>query len=431
MKVVRVTNLAPGMKLGEDITVKVAGKRKVMLAYNHKLEPNEIDWLARRGIKTVKILESSDAARDLVLKTDIERLSQQAQPIPTEVRKYTEKEVRTQFSRISAFVKQRVNLDEFRAESVKEMQTRFKEPLFVRRIGETIAELRTPVMNIIKAILSSNQTSVNLCSLKSIDNYTHEHCLNVAIICVSYGRAFQHKDETSRTILADLFNLAMAGVLHDLGKTLIPRSILNKSGGLSDTEWEAMKMHPMYGWNILEQQSMISNYGKLAVLQHHINADGSGYPQKIAHKTLSMLTKILSVADRYDAMTSDRPYRAGVPLPDAIRMIHEEGKLGWLDPEVVKNFINLVGICPVGTIVIGLEEPFVGVKGLVTGLSLMDPSKPIITFVPGQGEQVKVNTQKEPVKFRIVRAFAKDDIQDDLPEDPEGEVSTESLNEDW
>ncbi len=136
--------------------------------------------------------------------------------------------------------------------------------------------------------------------LKSYDDYTFTHCLNVSMLCFIFGRWLRLPEE-------ELKNLTVSGLLHDIGKVSINYDLLNKPGKLSPEEFEAIKSHPQKGYEMIKDQNFSENV-KLAVLQHHEKSDGSGYPNGLTGENLSDFGKIVAITDIYDAMTSDRSY---------------------------------------------------------------------------------------------------------------------------
>ena len=132
----------------------------------------------------------------------------------------------------------------------------------------------------------------------------------------------------------------MAGLLHDIGKIAMSNEILNKCGRLNDAEWMVLKRHPEVGYSIL---TSVNDYASLAecVLTHHERWDGTGYPQRLKGEEIPFYARIISVADAFAAMTSDRPYRKAMSEIDAIQAIKaESGK--QFDPKIVKVFLEIV-----------------------------------------------------------------------------------------
>jgi HD-GYP domain-containing protein (c-di-GMP phosphodiesterase class II) len=134
----------------------------------------------------------------------------------------------------------------------------------------------------------------------------------------------------------DMYELEMGALLHDIGKVGVPDSILNKPDKLTPEEYEVVKRHPEFGWTVIRKLRGLEQ-SSLYVLHHHENFDGTGYPAKLKGHETPIGARIVSVIDAFDAMVSARPYRKGMPIPEALRRLHEvSGK--QFDPAVVNSF---------------------------------------------------------------------------------------------
>ena len=158
------------------------------------------------------------------------------------------------------------------------------------------------------------------------DRESRQHNLRVARLCVHIGR------ELSMSA-AELRILARAGLLHDIGKVGIPDAVLGKHTALDESEWTLMRCHPEMGLNLLDRAGR-SSREVLAVLYHHERLDGSGYPYGLSSEAIPLEARIVAVADTYDALTSDRPYREACSQYQARRVLNEEAG-SRLDPKAV------------------------------------------------------------------------------------------------
>jgi HD-GYP domain-containing protein (c-di-GMP phosphodiesterase class II) len=163
----------------------------------------------------------------------------------------------------------------------------------------------------------------------------------------------------------------MAGLLHDLGKAFMPNEVLNKPGKLTDAEFAIMKRHPAEGHKLLAESRIVGTIPLDVVLHHHEKVDGSGYPERLASDRISLHAKMGAVCDVYDAITSNRPYKAGWDPAESVRKMAEWSK-GHFDEAVFQAFVKSIGIYPVGSL-IRLHSGRIGVVVDQTGASLLRP----------------------------------------------------------
>lgn len=171
-------------------------------------------------------------------------------------------------------------------------------------------------------------------AIEAKDKYTKGHCERVTKYCIAIAKAMGMDNEA-------LNSLEFAGLLHDIGKIGVPSNVLTKPERLSDDEFAAIKEHPSTGYEIIKDNDFLSDCANI-ILQHHERLDGKGYPMGLKSNEINVLSKILSVADSYDAMTSSRPYR-NVPLTseEAIMQL-EANKNTQFDEEIVNVFVSLI-----------------------------------------------------------------------------------------
>jgi putative nucleotidyltransferase with HDIG domain len=200
-----------------------------------------------------------------------------------------------------------------------------------------------PVVNeIVDSIDHNSHALISLCRLKTADEYTYMHSVSVCALMVSLGRQLGLDDETVR-------DAGMAGLLHDLGKAVMPPEIINKPGKLTDEEFDIIKTHPVRGHEMLLESGVDNEHVLDVARHHHERMDGKGYPDGLPADKISLIARMSAVCDVYDAITSDRPYKAGWdPAESVSRMAKWEGHF---DPVVLQTFIKTVGIYPVGSLV--------------------------------------------------------------------------------
>ncbi|HEU4363995.1 MAG TPA: HD-GYP domain-containing protein [Candidatus Krumholzibacteria bacterium] len=214
-----------------------------------------------------------------------------------------------------------------------------KHPVQIRK-AHRLTQQMADIIKVDESVL------VGLTSIKDYDEYTFAHSVNVSVLSMVIADHLGLPRE-------QVAEIGVAGLLHDIGKTHIPLSILNKPGRLSPEEWDIMARHPMLGViELTRVRSLRSIAAPLFVtLEHHVHFAGGGYPQKPGAWDLHPHTLIVSVADVFDAMTTHRTYRTNPVTPErALRFIHAmSGKL--FDPLVARTFIHAMGVYPNGTVV--------------------------------------------------------------------------------
>jgi len=225
-----------------------------------------------------------------------------------------------------------------------------KEVINSIRLGRTanVKKVKRAVQAIVDQVLNNESSLMGLTTLRDYDEYTFTHSVNVCIFSVALGR------KLGLTKL-QLYDLGIAALFHDVGKSRVPLEVLNKQGGLSDEEWRIMQAHPWLGVLTLfglRGYGEIPYRGMIVAYEHHMKTDLTGYPKSVRSRELSIYSKVVAVADGFDAATSRRVYQTTPIQPDQVlKEMWENPRRGY-DPVVVKAFINLIGIYPVGTCVI-------------------------------------------------------------------------------
>lgn len=199
------------------------------------------------------------------------------------------------------------------------------------------------VESVIDSVMRNDDAIVSLTKLRDFDEYSYTHSINVAVLAVAFGKNLGLSHKMLRA-------LGSAGIFHDLGKAKIPEAILNKPGKLTEEEFEIMKSHPQKGFELLAQQGGAGEDVLLGVLQHHEKHNGRGYPDAASGDEVSVLARIIAVADVYDALTSERVYKKGMLPYKALSLMYsmrgEDFHTGY-----VERFIKSMGIYPVGSFV--------------------------------------------------------------------------------
>lgn len=212
------------------------------------------------------------------------------------------------------------------------------------RLGRAIdAEECLPLVDEIASSVWRNPGAmISLARLKTHDDYTYMHSVAVCALMVSLARQLGADEQETRVA-------GIAGLLHDMGKALMPLDVLNKPGKLTDEEFRVIKSHPERGFELL--QGGAAPAAALDVcLHHHEKMDGSGYPKGLRGDQISKMARMGAVCDVYDAVTSDRPYKAGWDPAEAIRNM-AEWRGGHFDDAVFQAFVKSLGIYPTGSLV--------------------------------------------------------------------------------
>jgi HD-GYP domain-containing protein (c-di-GMP phosphodiesterase class II) len=218
------------------------------------------------------------------------------------------------------------------------------------RLGRSpnIKKIKRVVQGIVDQILNEETSLIGLTTIRDYDEYTFTHSVNVCIFSVALGKRLGLGK-------IQLYDLGMAALFHDIGKSRVPAGVLNKATGLSDEEWRLIAAHPWLGALTLFQlrgQQELPYRAMIVAYEHHMKTDLTGYPRPIRDRSMSMFSKIVAVADGFDAATSRRSYQTTPLTPAQVMLELRDNPRRGMDPVVVKAFINLTGIYPVGTLVI-------------------------------------------------------------------------------
>ncbi len=273
------------------------------------------------------------------------------------------------------------------------------------RMGRTpsIRKIKRVVQGIVDQILNEETSLISLTAIRDYDEYTFTHSVNVCIFSVALGRRLGMTK-------IQLYETGLAALMHDIGKSRIPIDLLQKSGDLTEEEWRWVAAHPWLGvlalFQFRRQQEELSYKAMTVAYEHHMRIDLTGYPKAIRPRTLSMMSKIVAVADGYDAATSRRAYQTvPYPPPMVLQEMRDNPKRG-MDPVVVKAFINLLGIYPVGTLVVldtfelavvysanpspeSLSRPIVKIVSDANGLLMQPPLTVDLAIPDAAGEYAR------------------------------------------
>jgi len=235
------------------------------------------------------------------------------------------------------------------------------------------------VQALVDSILNDESFMLGLTTIKNHDEYTFNHCVNVCIYSVAMGQRLGF----SKSCLG---KLGMAALFHDVGKVEINWDILNKPGGLTQNEWEVVKTHTLHGARLLARLCHLDERSLRAIIvayEHHMNFNLSGYPASHQERPLDLYSRIVRITDAFDAMTTVRIYRSTAcsPHQSVVYLFKEAGKN--FDPTLVKIFVSMVGIYPVGTVLeLDTGEITVVVK---PARDINDIARPLVRIIADAG----------------------------------------------
>ncbi len=237
----------------------------------------------------------------------------------------------------------------------------------------------SPLQQIVSAMLDSllrdPAAVLGLTAIKSHDEYTLNHSINVCIMSLSLGAALTLDEES-------LHSLGLSALLYDLGKVRIPEDILVKQGPLTTDEWNVVKSHSEEGADLLKRIQMVDQMPMIVAYEHHQRHDLQGYPEPTGGQEQHLFSKVVAISDAYDAMTTCRPFRREI-RPDKALAVLMQGRGKAYDPDIVKSFVALLGIYPMGAVVM-LDDRRIGIVYRVNNDDLLHPRVKILVDPEGR-----------------------------------------------
>lgn len=229
-------------------------------------------------------------------------------------------------------------------------QTKVKAVAAIKKTFDTItrtksintAEFRPVIEDIIGELLHNRNAVLHMTDIRAYDDYTFGHSINVCIYSAFVGVALGYSE-------ARLKDLALGAILHDIGKVLVPTEILNKPARLTEAEMDIVRQHAAAGFEILRKSPEFSSVAAHVAFQHQERLNGSGYPRELKGEEIHEYARIAAIADVYDALTSDRPYRQGMLPHEAYEYMSANAGIEF-DYHLLKIFFKRMALYPVGTI---------------------------------------------------------------------------------
>ncbi|WP_057831627.1 HD-GYP domain-containing protein [Colwellia sp. TT2012] len=229
-----------------------------------------------------------------------------------------------------------------------------------------VVEAKESTDAIVDSIFRNQDALACMTRLRIKDEYLVEHSLNVAILMTLFAKHLAFDREI-------IEQLALGAFLHDIGKVLVPPEILHKTGKLTAQEFTVMKSHVDLGMEVLKESADLSELVIEVVQQHHERLDGKGYPKQLNDQQITQHGRMIAIVDSYDAMTAERVYKAGMHPIKAFNLLMKDAPNSY-DKVLVEQFVNCLGIYPIGTLV----KLTSGKLGLI---SRLNKSKPLLPFV--------------------------------------------------
>ena len=332
---IKIEEAKQGMKLAEEVYVHISDDRPAVMAAREGMELDDklITMLARHKVKTVDVYMDAPEIKKAVVPQAEEAVPwSQRTDLPPE-----------KLSLVKSVIK-----DELKEEAVNSVRKLFN--CFDRKDGtlnkttayQCVDNIEQVVGDLVNVFSEDADSLVHINDLKSFDDYTYHHSLSVSMLAMATGRELGFDNN-------ELFRLGRCAMMHDVGKQLIPLNIINKKGKLSEKEFEAIKNHSSLGASSLKAINLGDIEMWNGIMYHHEKVNGTGYPRQLKGKDIPLFSKIISVADVYDAVTSYRAYRNPMLPSEAFEVIGRDIGAAF-ELEIVKAFFAKLDLYPVNSV---------------------------------------------------------------------------------
>ncbi len=345
MKRIAIYNVKPQMVLAKEVYSR---NGRLLLRKGTELNKQWIDRLVDFGIPTVYIEGNSEPEEILVENAGTASSRNRSKKVYVEdVPDVISWEVREEAERV-----------------VQEIMDDVKTGRLIKT-----NKARKVIENIVSQLINNRHIVGKLADIRILDDYTFAHSVNVCILSISTGIFFGYSKLRLR-------ELGIGALLHDIGKMRVPDEILNKKGPLTDKEFEEIKRHTILGYELLSEHPEITSNAARISLQHHECFNGTGYPWGVKDIDIHEYSKIVAIADVYDALTADRVYKNAILPYEAMEIIIASSGYQF-DPKAVKLFVENSEIYPVGSIV----ELSNGATAMVVNVNRALPTRPIVKLI--------------------------------------------------
>lgn len=283
--------------------------------------------------------------------------------------------------------------EELKMKTINSLRSLMRNNISKQEIQASLKIIGKQIVDIVDEISINEDTMINMVNLKVASEYTFYHCVDVCVLSIVLGVALNFNKE-------DLYLLGTASLLHDVGKIYTPNDILDKPGKLTYEEFQIIKKHSGNGYKYVKENLNINDKVYTGIYQHHERYDGTGYPLNIKGKEISLFGRIIAIADVYDALISDRPYRKGVLPSDAIEFIMGSSD-SMFDQQLVKTFCTKLAPYPIGTCV-KLSNGLIGIVVENYSSNCLRPSVKVIQEDNELVEPYLINLKQSDYNVTII-----------------------------